>query len=72
MPHFEIKVYPNYSEEQLDALTKSVVDAAVRDLNVNANYVSVAIEKVNPDDWNEKVYKPLISERSELKKAPQY
>ena len=72
MPHFEIKVYPGYTPEQLDALTKSVVQAAVRDLQVPARVVSVAIETVPPEQWEKRVYEPLIQDRPELKKAPEY
>ena len=72
MPHFEIKVYPRYTPEQLDELTRSVVDAAVRDLKVAERVVSVAIETVSPDRWQTQIYEPLIQNRQELKKAPEY
>lgn len=72
MPHFEIKAYPGYTPEQLDALTKSVVQAAVRNLQVPERVVSVAIETVPPEQWVKRVYEPLIQDRPELKKAPEY
>ena len=57
---------------ELDALTKSVVQAAVRDLQVPERVVSVAIETVPPEQWEKRVYEPLIQDRPELKKAPEY
>lgn len=72
MPHIEIKLYPGYGEEKKHNFVQSVVAAAVQELGVPERVVSVAIEEVAPEAWAERVYQPLIADRAELVKPPQY
>lgn len=72
MPHIEIKVYPGYGEEKKEKLAQSVLRAVVNDLEVPERVVSIAFEEVPPEQWQEKVYAPLIADREGLVKAPNY
>lgn len=72
MPHFEVKLYPGYRPEQLRILTDHIVQAAVQDLKVPENVVSVAFQEIAPEHWQEQVYQPLIQDRDGLAKAPKY
>lgn len=72
MPHFEVKLYPGYHPEQLQVLTDHIVQAAVQDLKVPENVVSVAFQEIAPEHWQEQVYQPLIQDRDGLAKAPKY
>lgn len=72
MPHIEIKLYPGYGREKLEKLTQDVAAAAAEDLGVPENVVSVAFEEVSPEEWNDKVFLPLIRDRRGLAKAPEY
>ena len=51
MPHFEVKLYPGYRPEQLQVLTDHIVQAAVLDLKVPENVVSVAFQEIAPEHW---------------------
>ena len=51
MPHFEVKLYPGYRPEQLRTLTDHIVQAAVQDLKVPENVVSVAFQEIAPEHW---------------------
>ena len=72
MPHFEVKLYPGYRPEQLRTLTDHIVQAAVQDLKVPENVVSVAFQEIAPEHWQEQVYQPLVQDRDGLAKAPKY
>lgn len=72
MPHIEIKLYPGYGEEKKRALTQSILQVVSRDLDVPQRVISVAFEEVSPEQWQEKVYQPLIANREGLAKAPDY
>ena len=72
MPHIEIKLYPGYGEEKRKRLAQSVLEAVVHDLEVPERVVSITFEEVSPEQWQEKVYAPLIENREGLVKAPDY
>ena len=73
MPHVIVKLWPGPSEQQktrlAEAITKDVMDI----LDLGEEYVSVALEEVEPRDWAEKVYNPDIASKPEqLYKKPGY
>ena len=59
MPHIIVKLWHGKSEEQktrlAEAITKDVMDI----FHYGEESVSVAMEEIKPEDWAEKVYKPL-------------
>lgn len=73
MPHVAIKMYPGRTEEQKKAMTEGVTDVLMKTLNVPLDSISVSVEEIDPEDWNEKVYKPEIeAKKSALYKKPGY
>jgi 4-oxalocrotonate tautomerase len=73
MPHINIKHFPSLSEEQHIALAKSITTAITDVVGCDESVVSIAVEPVEPDLWNEKVYLPEIVERKDtLIKIPDY
>ena len=73
MPHIHVKLYPGRTEEQKKELTKAIVDNVVSIAKCSADSVSVAIEEVNPEEWDEKVYGPdIMSQKENLYKKPGY
>ena len=73
MPHVIVKLWPGKSEQQKTRLTEEIVKDVMKVLNYGAESVSVAIEEVPAQDWEEKVYKPDILNNSEnLYKKPGY
>lgn len=73
MPHINIKHFPSLSEEQHIALAKSITEAITQVVGCDAGVVSIAVEPVDPEVWNEQVYIPEIVGRKEtLIKIPEY
>ncbi len=73
MPHINIKHFPSLSEEQYIALAKSITAAITDVVGCDESVVSIAVEPVEPEVWNEEVYIPEIAERKEtLIKIPDY
>ena len=72
MPHIEIKLFPGYGEEKKRELTQSILEAVSKDLDVPRRVISVAFEEIPKDQWQEKVYEPLIAGRKGLAAAPDY
>lgn len=73
MPHVVVKMYPGRTEEQKKKLSEEIVKALMSTLQSSETSISVAIEDVNKEDWNEKVYRPEIEGKQEtLYKKPGY
>ncbi|MCP3061447.1 hypothetical protein LXT21_21930 [Myxococcus sp. K38C18041901] len=74
MPHVNIKHFPiplgPAREAELVAAITLAVQAAFR---CEPGVISIALEPVERDVWNERVYVPEIVQRKELlRKAPNY
>jgi len=73
MPHIVVKMYPGRTEEQKKALTEAIVKAVTSTIGCTEGDVSVGIEEVAPEEWQEKVYKPEIMGKADtLYKKPEY
>jgi 4-oxalocrotonate tautomerase len=73
MPHVIVKLWPGRSEQQKAQLSKEIVKDVMGVLNSEDEWISVAIEEVEPKDWVEQVYKPDIQSHWEnLYKKPGY
>ncbi|MBE9604309.1 tautomerase family protein [Acetobacteraceae bacterium H6797] len=66
MPHVIVKMFPGRTEEQKQLLTAEITKAVMTALGSPDKAVSVAIEDVAKEDWNEAVYKPDIAARPEI------
>ena len=60
MPHIIVKLATGTSEEQKNQLAEAIVKDVREVLHCGEEPVSLAIEEIDPADWAEMVYKPLI------------
>ena len=73
MPHVSVKLWPGRSEQTKQRLADAIIKDVVYIVGCGEESVSVAIEEVDPKDWTEKVYDPLIRRKMDtLYKKPGY
>jgi 4-oxalocrotonate tautomerase len=74
MPHVNIKHFPApLNEEQTSELVSAITEAVTRAFGCDEGVVSIALEPVDPQTWQEQVYAPEILERKDLlRKTPSY
>jgi 4-oxalocrotonate tautomerase len=73
MPHVTVKLLPGRTEEQKARLANAIVEDVVTIAKCDEESVSVAIEEVKAEDWDEKVYRPeILPNRDRLYKKPGY
>ena len=60
MPHVSVKIWPGRSEEAKQRLADAVAQNVVDILGAGPESVSVAIEEVDPGQWKQEVYAPLM------------
>ncbi|WP_182909235.1 tautomerase family protein [Microbispora sp. H13382] len=74
MPHVNIKHFPvTMTPEQQTALMTTITQALENALGCEAGAVSIALEPIDPEEWQEKVYGPEIRDRAHLLcKTPDY
>jgi 4-oxalocrotonate tautomerase len=71
MPHIIVKLYPGRSEEQKQQLTDQLVRDVVEIAKCQEKSVSVSFEEIEPELWEEKVYKPdILCNKGKLYKKP--
>ncbi len=73
MPHVAVKVRTGTPEDIKKQLAEAIVEDVVDIVGCGEESVSVAIEEIDPKDWKEKVYDPLIRRKIDtLYKKPGY
>jgi 4-oxalocrotonate tautomerase len=74
MPHVSIKHFPvSVSEKQKEILVDNINQAIIKALGCDEGVISIALENVQPDDWQQEVYQPEIDTKSHLLiKTPNY
>lgn len=74
MPHVNIKHFPApLDEEQASELVAAITEAVTRAFGCDEGVVSIALEPVLQQAWQEQVYAPEILRRGELlRKTPTY
>jgi len=73
MPHIIVKLAAGKSEQQKVRLAEAIVKDVMDALHCGKEPVSLAIEEIEPQDWAEKVYKPIIlNGPGKLYKKPGY
>ena len=74
MPHVNIKYFPRpLTEEQQSELVAAVTRAVQDAFACDEGVISVALEPVDAELWQERVYQPEIVDRRELlRKVPNY
>ena len=74
MPHVNIKYLPiELDEQRRSTLVSEVTEAVKTAFGVDEKVISIALEPVTAEMWNEQVYIPEIVNRRELlSKVPDY
>ncbi len=73
MPHVVVKLWPGKSEKQKQRLADLITKDVMEVFDYGEESVSVAMEEVKPQDWNEKVYKPdILNNWGNIYKKPGY
>ncbi len=55
MPHIDVKMFPGRSDEVKKAFAEKLIETASEALGCAAEVLSVSIEEVRPENWNEQV-----------------
>ena len=55
MPHISIKMYPGRTEEVKKDLAEKTKDFICQEMNLEEKYISVSVEEIEKDKWNEEV-----------------
>ena len=55
MPHIAIKMYPGRSEELKKDIAEKTRDLVMKELNMDAKYISVSVEEVQQEKWESEV-----------------
>ena len=73
MPHVIVKMYPGRTAGQKNKLAQAIAESLVKIANCDDKTISVAIEEIAPEDWEETVYKPdIMGKENTLFKKPGY
>ena len=73
MPHVSVKIRTGTSEDKKKQLSAAIVEDVVEIAGCSKDSVSVSIEEVDPKDWKNDVYEPLIQGKTKtLYKKPGY
>ena len=73
MPHIMVKIRKGTPEDQKQQLAGAIVEDVVHIIGCSEDSVSVAMEEIDPKDWKQMVYDPLIQGKKDaLYKKPGY
>lgn len=65
MPHILVKLYPGRSEQMKQDFSRKLVECTAEALKAPIGAISVSIEEVPPDRWEETVVKPEMLDKPE-------
>lgn len=66
MPHIAIKMYPGRDDATKKKLADAILETASRELARGKEHFSVSIEDVPQDEWKEKVYDKVKSDKNTI------
>jgi 4-oxalocrotonate tautomerase len=73
MPHVIVKLWPGKSEEQENRLAEEITKDVMEVLNYGAESVFVALQEIESQHWEEKVYRSdILAQAGNLYKKPDY
>lgn len=76
MPHVEITHFPaDLDAETRAGLAAEITAAITRAFGVREGAVSIGLEAIPKEEWTERVYRPLVTERQDatgLLRRPDY
>ena len=64
MPHITVQMYPGRDDEIKKRLAEAIVETASKELARGKEHFSVSIVDVPQDDWKEKVYDNVLSDKN--------
>lgn len=59
MPHIKVSMYPGRSEEMKEQIAAKLHETLVNELGCGAAAVSVSVEDVAPENWDEEMAKAV-------------
>jgi 4-oxalocrotonate tautomerase len=60
MPHVIVKLWPGKTDDQKNKLAGKITQAVVETMNITEDVISVGIEDIPQERWEEEVRKPEI------------
>ena len=73
MPHVDITCFPReLNDEQKTALAADITEVLIRHLNSKESSVSVALQQVDPSDWQQVWDSEIAPQMEQLIKKPGY
>ncbi|HOQ76772.1 MAG TPA: tautomerase family protein [Thermoclostridium sp.] len=73
MPHVVVKMYPGRTQEQKEKMAEKITEALLETIGCEEKSISIAVEEVTPEEWNQRVYQPEIMGKAyTLLKKPGY
>ncbi|WP_312947095.1 tautomerase PptA [Superficieibacter sp.] len=73
MPHVDIKCFPReLTDEQKSALAADITAAIVRHLQSKEGSISIALNQVEPEAWQQVWNSEIAPQMDELIKKPEY
>jgi len=73
MPHIIVKMYPGRDEATKENLTKKIEQLFIDELGSSSDSLSIGIEDIQPENWQETVVKPdIINKKETITKMPGY
>ena len=66
MPHITVQLYSGRNEETKKRLAEAVLEAAATSLGRGKEHFSVSIEDVPEEEWKEKVYNKILSDKNTI------
>ncbi len=55
MPHIDVKLFPGRDEATKKAFADKIVELGMQELGAAKEHLSVSVEEIAPDKWNEEV-----------------
>jgi 4-oxalocrotonate tautomerase len=65
MPHIIVKLWPGKTEEQKQQLADRITKDVMEVFGSKNESISVAMEEVSKDEWQEKVFKPDVLDKAD-------
>lgn len=73
MPHIIVKLWPGKKEEQKKELADKITRVVMETLGAGEHSISVGMEEVSSENWDEEVYNPdILDKEHTLFKKPGY
>ncbi|WDE06079.1 tautomerase family protein [Thalassomonas viridans] len=66
MPHINIKLFPGFTGEQQEQLVDGITRLFTSVMHCEEKAISIAMEPVSRESWQERVYEPEITAAKDL------